>query len=91
LTKKIKKGMTANTQLPQTRRQKPTHKGSTGGGYSAVEPLAAIKKKTTKKVQKSQYQFDYAISANLQHSIPQFLNKTSGTCLNPLIRHKFES
>jgi hypothetical protein len=46
LTKKKKKEKTAeNTALPPTRRQKPSHKKPNGGGYTAVQPFSAIKKR----------------------------------------------
>jgi hypothetical protein len=51
LTKKNKKKTaSANTALPPTRRQKPTHEKPNGGGYAAVQTFAEIK---TKKIRSS--------------------------------------
>jgi hypothetical protein len=52
LKEKIKKkGMTLNTALPPTSRQKPTHEKPSGGGYAAVQTFSAIKKKTRSSIE----------------------------------------
>jgi hypothetical protein len=43
--KKNKKKASSNTALPPTRRPKPSHEKPNGGGYAAVQPFSAIRKK----------------------------------------------
>jgi hypothetical protein len=50
--KKIKKKASANTVLPPTRRQKPTHKKPNGGGYAAAQTFHESKKRTVLRLNK---------------------------------------
>jgi hypothetical protein len=50
--KKRKKGMTQNTTLPPTRRQKPTHEKPNGGGYAAVQTFHESKKRPVLRLNK---------------------------------------